>query len=253
MSFCNAWPQVLDPSDWVRSRSNQTLQTFKDSAHHRDRPAPLAIDISLGIVGRTSTHPSIEQLRELIKRDQEFFKTQSRLTEIQNSAPEDLGHADKNTLQNWDKSVVRDCNRQLVQLEELENPSVEERQIMQELNKLITLGDHIIERRNLVQDELSAKLAAFDMAETPSVKSDHEARETPGNQEAPQPGTAERLHRKALSQRQRRPLILPLSTKSDMQRLSKTPTLGAARTMSRSTRRSCTAFSKSTPTPCWPK
>lgn len=110
-------------------------------------------------------HPNIETLRELVKRDQEFFKAQSqRLEEIQQAAPEDLSNADRNALQNWDKSVVKDCNRQLLLLEEIEQPTTEERQIMQELNKLIVLGDHIMERRNLVQSELHAKLAAMQAA-----------------------------------------------------------------------------------------
>jgi ribosomal protein L17 len=109
-----------------------------------------------------TTHPDIESLRALVKRDQEFFHIQSqRLAEIQQSDPETLSDADKNSISSWDKSVIKDCNRQLMMLEEISAPTVEEREIMQELNKLITLGDHIMERRNLVHAELNDRINAM--------------------------------------------------------------------------------------------
>jgi hypothetical protein len=108
-----------------------------------------------------AAHPSIETLRELVSRDQAFFNAQSqRLSEIQESDPNTLSDADKNALSNWDKSVVTDCNRQLLLLEEIEQPSADERAIMKELHNLITLGDHIMEKRNLVRAELNDRLNA---------------------------------------------------------------------------------------------
>jgi hypothetical protein len=108
-----------------------------------------------------STHPSIETLRDLVTRDREFFKAQSqRLTEIQQSDPNTLSDVDRNALSNWDKSVVTDCNRQLLLLEEIKQPSAEERAIMRELHELITLGDHIMEKRSLVRAELNDRLNA---------------------------------------------------------------------------------------------
>ncbi|KAM0717417.1 hypothetical protein Q7P37_007269 [Cladosporium fusiforme] len=123
-----------------------------------------------------STHPNIEALRDMVKRDHEHFKIQSqRLHEIQHSSPEEFNNADKNALQNWDKSVIKDCNRQLLLLEEIETPTAEEREIMQELNKLIVLGDHIMERRNLVQAEIYAKLAVVEALKTPKEEADNVA------------------------------------------------------------------------------
>jgi ribosomal protein L17 len=113
-----------------------------------------------------ATHPDIKSLRELVKRDQEFFQIQSqRLAEIQQSDPETLSDADKNSISSWDKSVIKDCNRQLMILEEISAPTVEEREIMQELNKLITLGDHIMEKRNLVHAELNDRINAMKKSE----------------------------------------------------------------------------------------
>lgn len=108
-----------------------------------------------------STHPSIETLRDLVARDREFFKAQSkRLIEIQRSDSNTLSDVDKNALSNWDKSVVTDCNRQLLLLEEVKQPSAEERAVMKELHELIILGDHIMEKRNLVRAELNDRLNA---------------------------------------------------------------------------------------------
>jgi hypothetical protein len=106
-----------------------------------------------------SAHPSIETLRDFVARDREFFKAQSqRLVEIQQSDPNTLSDIDRNALSNWDKSVVTDCNRQLLLLEEIKQPSAEERAIMKELHELIILGDHIMEKRNLVRAELNDRL-----------------------------------------------------------------------------------------------
>lgn len=108
-----------------------------------------------------SGHPSIETLRNLVARDREFFKAQSQgLIEIQQSDPNTLSDVDRNALSNWDKSAVTDCNRQLLLLEEIKEPSAEERAIMRELHELIILGDHIMEKRNLVRAELNDRLNA---------------------------------------------------------------------------------------------
>jgi ribosomal protein L17 len=119
-----------------------------------------------------ANHPDIESLRALVKRDQEFFHIQSqRLAEIQQSDPETLSDADKNSISSWDKSVIKDCNRQLMMLEEIAAHTVEEREIMQELNKLITLGDHIMEKRNLVHAELNDRVNAMKKSNWGKVKS----------------------------------------------------------------------------------
>jgi hypothetical protein len=108
-----------------------------------------------------SVNPSVESLRAQATRDREFFKAQSqRLIEIQQSDPNTLNDVDRNALSNWDKSVVTDCNRQLLRLEDIKQPSPEERAVMKELHELIILGDHIMEKRNLVRAELNDRLNA---------------------------------------------------------------------------------------------
>lgn len=119
-----------------------------------------------------ATHPDIESLRELVKRDQEFFHIQSqRLAEIQLSDPEALSDSDRNSISSWDKSVVKDCNRQLMMLEEVPAPTIEEREIMQELNKLITLGDYIMEKRNLAHAELNDRINAMKKSNAAKARS----------------------------------------------------------------------------------
>jgi hypothetical protein len=127
-----------------------------------------------------SAHPNIETLRDLVTRDREFFKAQSqRLTEIQQSDPNTLSDVDKNALSNWDKSVVTDCNRQLLLLEEIKQPSAEERAIMRELHELITLGDHIMEKRNLVRSELNDRLNAAKKSKTAKSATANNAKAEP--------------------------------------------------------------------------
>jgi ribosomal protein L17 len=127
-----------------------------------------------------AAHPDIESLRALVKRDQEFFHIQSqRLAEIQQSDPETLSDADRNSISSWDKSVIKDCNRQLMMLEEIPAPTVEEREIMQELNKLITLGDHIMEKRNLVHAELNDRVNAMKKSKAKSSNKDDTQKSVP--------------------------------------------------------------------------
>lgn len=127
-----------------------------------------------------SAQPNIETLRDLVARDREFFRTQSqRLIEIQQSDPNTISDVDKNALSNWDKSVVTDCNRQLLILEEIKQPNAEERAVMKELHELITLGDHIMEKRNLVRSELNDRLNA--------AKKSKAAKSAPLNKEQAEP------------------------------------------------------------------
>jgi hypothetical protein len=141
-------------------------------------------------------NPSIESLRDQITRDRECFKAQSqRLVEIQQSDPNVLSDIDRNTLSHWDKSVVTDCNRQLLLLEEVKQPSAEERAIMKEFHELIILGDHIMEKRNLVRAELNDGLNA--------VKKSKASKPTPVTNEKAEPvatplrDTSEGIGRKA--------------------------------------------------------
>lgn len=130
-----------------------------------------------------SAHPNIETLRDLVARDREFFKAQNqRLIEIQQSDPNTLSDVDKKALSNWDKSVVTDCNRQLLLLEEIKQPSAEERATMKELHELIILGDHIMEKRNLVRAELNNRLNA--------VNASKAAKSAPTNKKSAGPAMA---------------------------------------------------------------
>lgn len=109
------------------------------------------------------SHPSLTTLRNLLARDTAYFATQrSRLEEIQATPASQLTKADRNALQNWDKSVIKDCERQLLLLEEIENPTSKEKEVMRELHKLVVLGDHIVERRNAAWAELEAKLKGLE-------------------------------------------------------------------------------------------
>lgn len=137
---------------------------------------------------QTMSHPSLTTLRTLLERDTAYFATQrQRLEEIQATPASKLSKADRNALQNWDKSVIKDCERQLLVLEEIENPTSEEREVMRELHKLVVLGDHIVERRNAVWAELEGKLKAEGNEEgvgAASEKGNSEAEKTSSEHDA---------------------------------------------------------------------
>lgn len=57
--------------------------------------------------------------------------------------------------------------------------TADERIIMQELNKLISLGDHIMERRNLVQTELHDRLNAMEKSAQAKAKTEVEGEACP--------------------------------------------------------------------------
>lgn len=118
-----------------------------------------------------SNHPSIETIRAWVARDQEAFRLQNAwLDELQNTPASKLNPSYRNVLQQWDRSVVKECNRHLSAMEDIPEPNVEERQLMQELNKLVNLGDHMIDRAIAVQAELEAKLGAVDISDEPMPK-----------------------------------------------------------------------------------
>lgn len=116
-----------------------------------------------------SALPDLETLRALYKREQETFRAQShRLDEIQATKAEDLTPADcKNAVFYWDRSTIEQCNRHLNELEDIEDPTAEQKLIRAELNKIVTLGDHIMERRVRVREELEEKLGKVDMTPAP--------------------------------------------------------------------------------------
>lgn len=109
-------------------------------------------------------HPDIETLRAWLERDQQAFQAQRlRLDEIQRTKAEDLTPADRNAVFNWDSSVIKTCEHHLEIMDQIEAPTPEQKQIKQALGKLVFLGDHIKERRNLVRDELEEKMGKVDM------------------------------------------------------------------------------------------
>jgi hypothetical protein len=103
------------------------------------------LSTSPGVPPTMSNHPDIVTVRAWVQRDQEAFRIQNEwLDELQNTPKEKLNPSYRNVLQQWDRSIVKDCNKHLSAMEDVDNPSVEERSLMQELNKLVNLGDHMV-------------------------------------------------------------------------------------------------------------
>jgi len=146
-------------------------------------------------------HPDIDTLRAWLQRDQAAFRAQSqRLDEIQRTKAEDLTPADRNAVFNWDSSVIKTCEQHLGIMDTIENPTAEQKQIQSGLANIVFLGDHIMERRNLVRDQLGEKLGKVDM--TPATLEPQAAAPT-----AASPAPAEGLP--AAEQPKRAPTPIP--------------------------------------------
>ena len=74
--------------------------------------------------------------------------------------PKDIKASDRNQIFNWSRSSTTEYNAQLLAMEQLPKPTKEEKQVMQELNKLIMLGDELLQRTRELREELNAKLLA---------------------------------------------------------------------------------------------
>ncbi|OQO01604.1 hypothetical protein B0A48_12640 [Cryoendolithus antarcticus] len=115
-----------------------------------------------------SSHPSIETVRAWVARDEEAFRRQNAfLDDLQRTPASELKPHHRNVIAHWDRSIIKDCNRHLSILEDIDAPSAEERELMQQLNRLVVLGDHMVDRTLAVQAQLEAKLGAVDMSDEP--------------------------------------------------------------------------------------
>lgn len=110
---------------------------------------------------------TLEQLCILVTREKATFKDlNDTLAKIEQSDPNTLSDADKNSVSNWDRADVKRYNCQLSLLEEKkkEERTAEEHTIMQKLNELIGLEDHIMEKRNLVYTAINDRKNAMKKA-----------------------------------------------------------------------------------------
>ncbi|KAK1824962.1 hypothetical protein LTR12_000503 [Friedmanniomyces endolithicus] len=67
----------------------------------------------------------------------------ARFYRLQGLEPEEVTEADRMSIINWSRASIRDYSFRLEQLENLDDPTVEQREVMQLLNRLIMLGDEV--------------------------------------------------------------------------------------------------------------
>ncbi|QIX00563.1 hypothetical protein AMS68_006080 [Peltaster fructicola] len=112
--------------------------------------------------------PSLDELRSWLIRDQAALNAMSeRLEELESMSAEELSTSGRNSLSTWDRSIVTECNSHLDAMEQIKAPSKQERIIMAELHKLVDLGDHMLERVNLMQATIKEKTAKSESARKP--------------------------------------------------------------------------------------
>ena len=100
----------------------------------------------------------IESLRKQVATDIVTIKLEKeRLHALRIKDVEDLQLKDRNVIINWSRASIADFNERLDDMEKVEKPSTEEKQIMQQLMELISLGDHIGDVQGQMEKRLDAK------------------------------------------------------------------------------------------------
>ncbi|KAK4888407.1 hypothetical protein LTR27_012684 [Elasticomyces elasticus] len=87
---------------------------------------------------------AIELLRTQVGSDLEIYKAEKkRFYKLRDLGEDDVTETDRNFIINWSRASIRDYSERLEQLEDLDDPTVEQKEVMQLLNQLIMLGDEI--------------------------------------------------------------------------------------------------------------
>ncbi|KAK3630800.1 hypothetical protein LTR56_017217 [Elasticomyces elasticus] len=87
---------------------------------------------------------AIELLRTQVGSDLEIYKAEKkRFYKLRDLGEDNVTETDRNFIINWSRASIRDYSERLEQLEDLDDPTVEQKEVMQLLNQLIMLGDEI--------------------------------------------------------------------------------------------------------------
>ncbi|KAK0290614.1 DnaJ (Hsp40), sub C, member 17 [Friedmanniomyces endolithicus] len=91
-----------------------------------------------------SSTSDIKNLRAQVANDLNIYKAEkARFYRLQGLEPEEVTEADRMSIINWSRASIRDYSFPVEQLEDLVDPTVEQKEVMQLLNRLIMLGDEI--------------------------------------------------------------------------------------------------------------
>ncbi|KAK5685828.1 hypothetical protein LTS10_001941 [Elasticomyces elasticus] len=87
---------------------------------------------------------AIELLRTQVGSDLEIYKAEKkRFYKLRDLGEDNVTETDRNFIINWSRASIRDYSERLQQLEDLDDPTLEQKEVMQLLNQLIMLGDEI--------------------------------------------------------------------------------------------------------------
>lgn len=100
----------------------------------------------------------IASLRSQVATTIATFKLEKeRLHNVQLKNTEELEFSDRNIIINWSRASIADFSEKLDVMEKVEQPTAEERQVMQQLTELVFLGDQIGDVQGEVERRLDAK------------------------------------------------------------------------------------------------
>ncbi len=112
-----------------------------------------------------SSTSDIKNLRAQVANDLDIYKAEkARFYRLQGLEPEEVTEADRMSIINWSRASIRDYSFRLEQLENLDDPTVEQREVMQLLNRLIMLGDEVHSFESAVYGGIAACLLTLPSA-----------------------------------------------------------------------------------------
>ncbi|KAK5126239.1 hypothetical protein LTR85_010474 [Meristemomyces frigidus] len=121
----------------------------------------------------------IDSLREQVANTIATIKLEKdRLRDVQLKNNEELEFSDRNVIINWSRASISDFSQKLDVMEKVDQPSAEERQVMQQLTELVFLGDQIGDIQSEVEKRLDAKfgkvkwMSAADLPEGAYLRKD---------------------------------------------------------------------------------
>ncbi|GAB7363335.1 hypothetical protein MBLNU230_g3616t1 [Neophaeotheca triangularis] len=94
------------------------------------------------------------RIEHLIAREQtSHSQLASFLDRIQQTSPEDLTADERSRLVNFDRTAIRECNAELTLMENVEDPTPEQKRLAKELDRLVSLLDEVVSRALVLRDE----------------------------------------------------------------------------------------------------
>lgn len=113
---------------------------------------------------------TIEQARQWRTDEEGHIEAlNDRLAHLEQYTPSDLANASKerNQIKYRNRAITAQANKHLLAMEDTAKPTKQDRELMQELNKIVNLGDLMLAKDEALRARLQEKLGPVDMFDAP--------------------------------------------------------------------------------------